>query len=222
MYHILLVEDNITTAKHISAMLPSELYFTSVARSIEQAQSYLGRNKYDLVVLDRNLPDGDGLEIAEDLYWSHREIALLILSEKGALDERIRGLRKGADDYLPKPFSMDELILRIQKLLTKVKQLDAFALHVGQVSVFPQSGTVCVKDETIQLRKRECEILSFLIRHKNRIVSKNSLVENVWREDLTPVDSTIAVYIRRIRMRLGKTGYQIKTIRGFGYIITDK
>jgi DNA-binding response OmpR family regulator len=113
-------------------------------------------------------------------------------------------------------------MLRIEKLLTKVKQIDAFALHVGQVSVFPQSGTVCVKDETVQLRKKECEILSFLIRHKNRIISKESLIENIWKEESMPVDSTIAVYIRRIRMRLGKTGYQIKTVRGFGYMISDR
>ncbi len=222
MYHILLVEDNISTAKHITAMLSPDLYFSSVARSVEQARSFLDRNKYDLVILDRNLPDGDGISIAEDLYWSHREIALLILSERSSTEDRIRGLRKGADDYLPKPFSMDELMLRIEKLLTKVKQIDAFALHVGQVSVFPQSGTVCVKDETVQLRKKECEILSFLIRHKNRIISKESLIENIWKEESMPVDSTIAVYIRRIRMRLGKTGYQIKTVRGFGYMISDR
>ncbi len=222
MYHILLVEDNITTARLITSMLSPDLYFSSVARTVEQARSFLDRNRYDLVILDRNLPDGDGLCVAEDLYWSHREISLLVLSERGSVEERLRGLRKGADDYLPKPFSMDELLIRMEKLLTKVKQLDAFALRIGEVSVFPQSGTVCVKDATVHLRKRECQILSFLIRHKNRIISKESLIENVWHEELIPVDSTISVYIRRIRMRLGVTGYKLKTVRGFGYIITDK
>ena len=220
MHHILLVEDNVTTSKHISAMLSPERYFLSVARSIEQAESFLDKYHYDLVILDRGLPDGDGLTIAEDLYWSHREVSLLILSEKCTTEERVRGLKKGADDYLAKPFSMDELVLKIEKLLTKVKQLDAFALHVGEVSVFPQSGTVCVKDETVHLRKKECEILSFLIRHKNRTISKDMLVENVWTNEVVPLDSTIAVYIRRIRMRLGKTGYNIKTLRGYGYMIT--
>lgn len=222
MHHILLVEDNVTTTKHISAMLSSDQYFVSVARTIEQARTFMDKYHYELVILDRGLPDGDGLVIAEDLYWSHREVALLILSEKAQVEERIRGLKKGADDYLAKPFSMDELILRIEKLLTKIKQIDSFALHVGQLSVFPQSGTVCVKDETIHLRKKECEILSFLIRHKNSTISKDMLVENVWTNEIIPLDSTIAVYIRRIRMRLGKTGYKIKTLRGYGYMISDQ
>lgn len=222
MHQILLVEDNITTAKHISSMLSSEMYFVSIARTVEQARTFLDRKKYDLVILDRGLPDGDGLSIAEDLYWSHREIPILVLSDKSLVEDRVRGLKKGADDYLAKPFSMDELLLRMEKLLTKVKQLDAFALHVGEVSVFPQSGTVCVKDDVVHLRKKECEILSFLIRHKNRTISKDMLVENIWNNEVVPLDSTIAVYIRRIRMRLGKTGYTIKTLRGYGYMITDK
>ncbi len=221
MYHILLVEDNVTTARQISNMLDPNQYFVSVARTIDQGRSFLNKHSYEMVLLDRNLPDGDGLLIAEDLYWSHREILLLILSERSEVEERIRGLRKGADDYLAKPFAMDELLLRIERLLLKVKKLDSFALHVGQLSVFPQSGTVCVKDGNVQMRKKECEILSFLVRHKNRMITKEMIVENLWSNESQPVDSTIAVYIRRIRMRLGKTGMQIKTFRGYGYMITD-
>lgn len=221
MHHILIVEDNFTTARQISAMLCPDQYFTSVARTLEQARMFLEKYHYDFVLLDRNLPDGDGLTIVEDLYWSHREIPVLILSERAQLEDRLRGLRKGADEYLAKPFSMEELLLKIEKLLSKVKQLDSFSLRVGEVSVFPQSGTVCVKDGSIQLRKRECEILSFLIRHKNQMVSKEVLAENIWHNEIIPLDSTLAVYIRRIRMRLGKTGYKLKTIRGFGYLITD-
>lgn len=221
MQNILILDDNFTTTRQISEMLPPDRYFTSVAHNIAQARQFLDRYKYHLVILDRCLPDGDGIQIVEDLYWSHREVAILVLSDLGRVEERIRLLRKGADEYVTKPFSMDELILRVEKLLSKIKQVDSHALHAGSLSVFPQSGTICVKDSIIQLRKKEADILSFLIRHKNRVVSKDMLVENIWSNERPPQDQTISVYVRRIRMRLGKASMQLKCIRGYGFILSD-
>jgi DNA-binding response OmpR family regulator len=218
---LLLVEDNVTTSRYISQLLPQELYVASVARTVKQAREFLTRTHFDLVILDRILPDGDGLNIAEDLYWAHREIPVLILSEKDAVEERVRGLKKGADDYLAKPFSMEELLLRISSLLSKTKQLDTYALHVGEVRMFPHTGLAFVKDAPVYLRKRESQILSFLIRHKNQVVSRDMLIENIWRSETVPEDETVDVYVRRIRMQLGKEGYTLKTIRGYGYLLKD-
>jgi DNA-binding response OmpR family regulator len=222
MHNILLLEDNFSVSRSILEALPNYLYQTRVARTVGQAYQQLSSYRYDLIVLDRNLPDGDGIEVAEYLYQSQRDMPILVLSEKSSTPDRIWGLKKGADDYLPKPFSHEELLLRMEKLLTKTKHIAAAALQVKGLTVFPSEGVVIVDQEKVSLRRKEIEILSFLMRHKNSIVTRELLIENIWPNEEMPTYATIDVYIRRIRILLGKKHDLIKTVRGYGYILKEE
>lgn len=221
MYNILLLEDNFSVSRSILESLPNYMYTAKVARTVNQAYQQLSSHKYDLVVLDRNLPDGDGIEVAEYLYQTRREVPILVLSERVAVTERIWGLKKGADDYLPKPFSHEELLLRMEKLLNKTKHISTSTIQLRNITIFPSEGFVVVDHKHVPLRRKEIEILSFLARHKNNLISREMILENIWPDEEMPTFATIDVYIRRIRILLGSKSSMIKTLRGYGYILKD-
>ncbi len=221
MNKILLVEDSVQLLKTLHESLPLSQYKTRSARSVSNAYSQLADHKFDLLVVDRHLPDGDGLEIVEHLQKNRIETPILILTELNSLLERVRGLRGGADDYLGKPFALEEFQLRVERLIQKVKRLDSHYIKVGCVRLDPETGMVFVSRRPIRFRKREFEILSFLFRHKNTVISPQMLIENVWQENELPTLTTINVYIRRIRLMLGRQSKIIRTLRGYGYLVKD-
>ncbi len=217
MHKILIVEDNISLTSTLHQVLEQPFRRTQSVRTISEAYKKITQHKYDLVMLDRNLPDGDGIEIAEHMNSAKLDTPILMLTEKNATSERVRGLREGADDYLGKPFSMDELTLRVDKLLSKTKRMDHVQSADDHMHLFPLSGRIHIGTKKITLRHREFEIFAFLARHKNTVVSREMLVNNVWVNEEIPVRSTVDVYIRRIRLTLGNKRRIIQTIRGYGY-----
>jgi DNA-binding response OmpR family regulator len=159
--------------------------------------------------------------LIEYMASSRSSIPLLVLSQRSTISDRILGLEKGADDYLAKPFSASELLLRMKKLLSKTKQLDSYAMRVGEVTLYPQRGTVEVRERKVHLRKKEFLIFAFLVRHKNTVMNRETIIQHVWGDRKTPSDTTVDVYIRRIRLLLGKNEKVIRTVRGYGYIVKD-
>jgi DNA-binding response OmpR family regulator len=221
MYRVLLIDDQLSVAENISPFLMSSLLRLETARTLADAYDSLAEQRYDLLIVDRCLPDGDGLEIVDYVSTSRPDLPILILSQRQTMPDRILGLQKGADDYVNKPFSPIELKLRIEKLLMKTKHIDPQVLQVGDVKVFLKSGQVKVGEKFVHLRKREFEIFVFLIRHKNTVINREVIINHIWGEAGNPSYKTIDVYVRRVRILLGKQHQVLHTIRGFGYVVKD-
>ena len=222
MYTILLVEDDKIVAASIRQVLAKQNFRVEVRETLEKSYTFLREQRPDLAVVDRNLPDGDGVELVEYLEETTSLFPILILSGYSTLHDRITGLEKGADDYLVKPFSTTELRLRIEKLLAKTKQLKLDVLEVGALKLHLENGRVEWHGKVIRIRKREFEILQILARYKNRVVSRKVLIDHLWPDGEVPTEGTIDVYVRRLRMLLGKAGQNIQTIRGYGYTMVEK
>ena len=219
MKHILLVENDVQLARTLTQHLKSKKYFCTICNSISKAISELENFSYDLLLLDRILTDGDGIEVAEFISDFSYQTKVLIISELSHTQERIKGLENGADDYLPKPFSLSELTIKIEKMLNTQKIKKVEELNLGKINIFPDSGEVIVNNKKFHLRKKEILLLACLARYKNQVVSREKIIDIVWSGNYDlPTQSTLDVYIRRIRVTLGKYKCHIKTVRGFGYM----
>jgi DNA-binding response OmpR family regulator len=221
MNTILLVEDDMWVVESLRQTLNCEKYHIVHVPTLHLGYQFFENQRPNGVILDRHLPDGDGLELVHYLHEVIPSLPILILSEKSGVSERVVGLEKGADEYLEKPFSAAELRLRLDKLLNSTKQIQNERYYAGSITVFPSQGITRVRDREVPLRKREFQILAFLIKHKNQLVSREMVVNHIWGDADTPSDTTVDVYVRRIRQVLGNTEKIIKTIRGYGYIVKE-
>ncbi|MBP7842918.1 response regulator transcription factor [Candidatus Woesebacteria bacterium] len=222
MKHILIVENDIKLAKTLTLHLQSKQFFCITCDSVKTAITELENFSYDLVLLDRILNDGDGIEVAQFLSDFSYQTKILVLSELSQPNDRITGLEKGADDYLPKPFSLTELTIKINKLLSTQKIKSQEQLTLGKLLIHPESGELIINGKTHQVRKKEIQLLTCLIRHKNQVVSRNKIIDIVWSGNYNvPTQSTLDVYVRRLRITLGKYKNSIKTVRGFGYMALE-
>jgi two-component system, OmpR family, response regulator len=223
MSKILIIDDNFELTRLVNLYL-SRKHDTSLVFNVQQAMQILRKRQFDLLMIDRVLPDGDGLEVLRFVRDKELLTPVLILSNKGQVEERVKGLREGADDYMSKPFSMDELLLKVEKMLGTTKRIYQNEIHVNKMILYENEGKVLIGKREVKLRPREFKILLFLARHQNQVISRNTLIEHLWNEEDSPTYSTIDVYIRRIRMLLGETQNQcLKTFRGYGYMIrTEK
>ncbi|GIK83936.1 MAG: DNA-binding response regulator [Patescibacteria group bacterium] len=222
MKHILIVENDKSLAQTLAQHLEHKKYFCTICDSIQQSIHELENFSYDLVLLDRILTDGDGIEVAEFISDFSYQTKVLILSELSQVSQRITGLEKGADDYLAKPFSLAELTLKIDKMLNTQKIKSREELTIGKIKIIPDSGELIINNKTRQIRKKEIQLLACLVRHKNQVVSREKIIDIVWSNtyDL-PTQSTLDVYVRRLRISLGKYKDCIKTVRGFGYMALE-
>lgn len=222
MKNILIVENDKTLAKTLAQHLQNKQFFCNICDSIESAIQELENFSYDLVLLDRILSDGDGIEIAQFLSDFSFQTKILVISELSQIKERIKGLENGADDYISKPFSLTEITLKINKLLNTQKIKVREELGLGKLLILPESGELIVNGKTQHVRKKEIQLLACLIRHKNQVVSREKIIDIVWSGSYElPTQSTLDVYIRRLRITLGKYKDYIKTVRGFGYMALE-
>ncbi len=222
MTNILIIENDPDLSELISSYFSNKDYNCRVRKSIEGACELIERMDFELVILDRVLDDGDGLEVAQFIQDFNFKIRVLVLSQKSTVNERIIGLENGADDYLAKPFSISELNLRVSNLLAKEKLSENFSLTLGPITIYPKTGEVKLNEKMRVMRKKELAILTCLFKHKNHAVSKEMIINDVWSSGANlPTHSTLDVYIRRIRVFLGKEKSLIKTIRGFGYMASS-
>ncbi|MBS1859214.1 MAG: response regulator transcription factor [Acidobacteria bacterium] len=217
---ILVVEDEKRIADFLCRGLEGAGYAVDSAENGATAIECVHSTDYDLVVLDRMLPDMDGLQVLERIRGRKVGPPVLILSARGALDDRVKGLETGADDYLVKPFAFVELLARVRALLRRGQPAPE-RLQVGDLALDCVRRKVTRGGETIDLAPKEFGILEYMMRNKGRPLSRTMIVEHVWDMDYDGLTNIVDVYIRHLRSKIDDRFSQklIQTVRGIGYMI---
>jgi two-component system copper resistance phosphate regulon response regulator CusR len=219
---ILLVEDEKPIADFVRRGLDDSGYSTSIAENGQSALSSLSEAAYDLVILDLMLPDVDGFALLEKIRNRNVNQPVLILSARSSLEDRVKGLDLGADDYLVKPFSFMELLARVRALLRRGQGLPE-KLQVADLSLECIRRKVSRGGVNIDLAPKEFSILEYLMRNQGRPLSRTMIVEHVWEMDYTGLTNIVDVYIRHLRSKVddGWPAKLIRTVRGIGYMIAQ-
>ncbi len=222
MTKVLLVEDDARIASFVSRGLEAEGYFVDLAEGGREALALASDNAYPLIILDRMLPGLDGLDICRALRASGSGSMILMLTAKDSLQDKLDGLGSGADDYLTKPFAFDELLARMKALLRRGPYQDeAAALRVGDLVLDPGDHSVKRGGREIALTAKEFALLSYLMSHPGKVLSRTRLLSNVWGYSFEPGTKVVDVYIRYLRQKIeeGAEPPLIHTVRGVGYKI---
>src|SRR6478672_5261656 len=178
--NVLIVEDEKTLAYELRDFLKKAFYNCDLAHNATQAKENLALNQYDFMLLDLGLPDGDGLNLLEMLHTFNKESACIILTARNNLEDRIKGLDLGADDYLAKPFSLLELQSRMQAISRRKFGIKTEMMEIGSFCIDLTKRNVFFKDEEIILTKKEFDMLTYLLLHKNRVLTRLQLSEHIW------------------------------------------
>ncbi|MFD2921575.1 response regulator transcription factor [Terrimonas rubra] len=220
---VLIVEDERTMALEMEAFL-LKTYRCDLAFTARQAMALIGENQYDFILLDLGLPDKDGLLVLEQAKKNCPQASYIILTARGNLEDRIKGLDLGADDYLPKPFSLLELQSRMHAISRRKSGLTDSKVMLGDFQVDLQQRAVFFEGLEVGLSKKEFDLLNYLLLHKNRPLTRMQLSEHIWGNnmDLDDYDSNyIDVHIKNLRKKMAAYGSVewLQTIRGIGYKI---
>jgi len=218
---ILIIEDDQTLAKNLKQVLIKDGFAVDTSNTREDGLAQTEINEYDCVVLDINLPDGSGFDLLHDLRKAENKTPVIIVTARGQVEDRIKGLNLGADDYVPKPVDSNELIARIRAVIRRNSQSALPVLTVGDLVVKPAEQNASVDDNTLDLTAKEFSVLEYLAQHNGQIITRTMLMEHIWGSDFETFSNVIDVYIRNLRRKLekhSKVGL-IKTIRGKGYIL---
>ncbi len=220
---ILLVEDDIDLGERIVQWLKHDHHTVEMISDGRQASDYLAQLKYDLIVLDWGLPNKDGIDVLSDFRNSGGSTPVLLLTGKGAISEKERGLDAGADDYLTKPFDIKELSARIRALLRRVPQFTTDSIAIGPVELNVGAHTISVSGKEIQFAPREFAMLEFFMKRPGQVVSTETLLERVWSSESTASSETIYTCVRAVRKKLKEAGADdfIRTVHGIGYKIEN-
>lgn len=215
---ILVVEDEVKIAKSLEKGLVSEGYIVDVAFDGDAAETLVTSNAYDLVLLDWMIPgkyDGPGLTAL----WRDRgeQMPILMLTARTTIGDRVQGLDIGADDYLPKPFSFDELLARVRALLRRPKAHGGNILKSGNLQLDVVAKSIAVDDKPVHLTAKEFQLLEYLLRHKGEVVSKDRLLDHVWADEERVQHNTVETFIANVRKKIGTGDALIQTVRGYGY-----
>ncbi len=217
---ILIVEDENRIANTIKKGLEQENYAVDVAYDGTEGFDLAISEEYDAIILDLMLPGMDGITICKQLRDKKNHTPNLILTAKSKTSDKITGLDSGADDYLAKPFSFDELVARIRALTRRPKQVLPAKFEVEDLSLDPSNFVVQRGDKKISLSSKEFALLEYLMRNAHKILSKDQIIGHIWNYEADILPNTVEVYIRNLRNKLGKPEI-IQTVRGFGYRIGD-
>ena len=222
MKKILLVEDESKIANAVARGLKYEGFEVSIASDGEEAL-ILGKNEeFDCIVLDRMLPLKEGVEVCKELRESNIKTPIIMLTAKSGVNDKIEGLDAGADDYLAKPFILDELLARIRALLRRPNVILNEEIKVGDLVLNTTTFEAKRNGETIILSKKEYDLLEYLMRNANKTISKEKIINHVWDFDSDILPNTVEVYMGYLRNKIDKPfkdKKMLQTVRGFGYKI---
>jgi len=212
---VLVVEDEVSLAKQLIAALQRAGYAVDHAANGARAD-LLGRDeRYDAVVLDLGLPQVDGLTLLRRWREAGEAMPVLVLTARGSWHEKVFGIDSGADDYMAKPFRMEELLARLRALIRRSSGQVHPELHCGPLVLDPRSGKVTLEGADVKLTSHEFRVLSYLMHHSDRVVSQGELTEHIYAQSFDRDSNTVEVFIARLRRKLGSSF--IETTRGLGY-----
>ncbi|MGB2591481.1 MAG: response regulator transcription factor [Candidatus Acidiferrum sp.] len=221
---ILLVEDDPGVRRFVVKGLREQAYAVDTAATGENALYQADINEYDLVILDVMIPAPDGFEVCRRLRKSGRTMPILMLTARDALEDRVNGLDRGADDYLTKPFEFRELLARLRALLRRSTELHPPRLSVGDLVLDTAAQSATRGGHAITLTHKEYALFEYLVRNAGRVVNRADIAEHVWDETFDPFSNLIEVYINRLRRKIdpdGRSGL-LQTRRGAGYILRSE
>jgi two-component system, OmpR family, response regulator len=218
---ILLVEDDPRLSRSLARLLEQDRHNVEVAADGESGLDLaLGENGIDVVILDIGLPDISGIEVARQIRRERRELAILMLTARDTVGDRVTGLDAGADDYVVKPFSYDELAARLRALSRRAESIGRRPeprLIAGPISLDETSRTVTVNDRPVDLSPREFSLLESLLRHPGQALSRDQLLDQAWPFGVAVTPNAVDAYVHYLRTKLGPEGDRIETVRGVGY-----
>jgi len=221
---VLVVEDEKKTASFIRKALQAEGFAADFCHNGNDALAAASATSFDAIVLDIMLPGRDGLSVLRQLRERGDTTPVLLLSARGAVNERVEGLNAGADDYLPKPFVIAELVARVRALGRRVGESKSTVLRVADLTLDTVSRKAQRGDKIFELTAREFRLLEFLMRSPGRICGRMTIIEKVWDYDFDPGTNLVDVYIKRLREKIDD-GFEPKllhTVRGIGYVMREK
>ncbi len=222
---ILVVEDEADLLFEIRNFLEKENYICETTDNFVDADEKLAIYHYDVALIDITLPGGSGLKLIENLKRKNIDTGIIIISARNSLDDKLTGLDLGADDYITKPFHLSELNARVKALLRRRKFAGARTVSFEEIELIPEQGTVKVNDNELVLTKKEFELLLFFISNKNRLLTRESIAEHLWGDDIDLADNFDFIYthINNLRKKIMKNGGNdyIKTVYGTGYKFTS-
>jgi two-component system OmpR family response regulator len=214
---ILVVEDEAQLSQQLAEALGAAGYAVDRARDGAQAD-FLGQTEpYDAVILDLGLPTTDGLSVLRGWRDGGLAVPVLVLTARGGWHEKVQGIDAGADDYVAKPFRMEEVLARLRALIRRASGNAQPQLQVGQVALDPRTGRVTLEGVPIRLTAHEYRVLSYLMHHRGRVVSQGELTEHIYAQGFDRDSNTVEVFIARLRRKLGPS--VVETVRGLGYRI---
>jgi len=212
---ILIVEDHERLAAQLEASLQDAGYAVDAAADGERADFLVATERYDAVVLDLGLPKIDGLTLLRRWREAGQSVPVIVLTARGSWHEKVQGIDSGADDYMAKPFRMEELLARLRALIRRASGQLTPQIRCGAVTLDPRLSKVALDGAPVRLTGHEFRVLSYLMHHRDRIVSQAELTEHIYAQDFDRDSNTVEVFIARLRRKLG-AGF-IETIRGLGY-----
>lgn len=220
---ILLVEDNERLAEFIATGLKAAGFVTDVFGTVGDAEAAFDTAPYQAVILDLGLPDGDGLELLKGFRSRGAICPMMVLTARDGINDRVRGLNAGADDYLLKPFAMEELIARLRAILRRPGAALSVLLSAGDLTFDTIDREVRVRGELVAMPRREMEMLEHLLRRAGKVISKRVLEESLYGFDDEVSSNTVEVLVSRLRKRLqqASAGVVVHTLRGIGYMLAD-
>lgn len=223
---ILIIEDEVELLVSISNFLTRETFICELAESYAKADDKLVIYEYDIILLDITLPDGNGLELLNNIKKYQKKAGIIIISAKNSLDDKIHGLDLGADDYITKPFYLSELNSRIKAVLRRKQFSGTSILTYNEISLNTESRSVKINGNAIILTKKEYDLLLFFMINKDRVLTKEAIAEHLWEDNIDMADTFDFIYTHlnnlRKKIRVAGGADYIKTLYGMGYKFTDQ